>query len=59
LSGCTVGYTHSTSVGEVIKRISDSRYEGVDLYTGAPRVRPDDHPEARVSAAKDLYFVSE
>jgi fructoselysine 3-epimerase len=54
LSCCTLGYTRSTTVEEAIKRIADIGYEGVDLYTGAPHIWPDDYSKAQVNSVKNL-----
>jgi fructoselysine 3-epimerase len=52
LSCCTLGYTRSTTVEEAIKRISDIGYKGVDLYTGAPHLWPDDYSADEIGQLK-------
>jgi fructoselysine 3-epimerase len=43
LSCCTLGYARSTSLEEAIGRIAKIGYKGVDLYTGAPHLFPEDY----------------
>jgi fructoselysine 3-epimerase len=53
LSCCTLGYVRSTSLEDAIGRIAKLGYKGVDLYTGAPHLLPEDYSReerAEVSA---------
>jgi fructoselysine 3-epimerase len=54
LSCCTLGYVRSAPLEEAIRRVSRMGYEGVDLYTGAPHLLPEDYPRVERGRVKKL-----
>jgi fructoselysine 3-epimerase len=54
LSCCTLGYNRTTSLEESIRRIARLGYKGVDLYTGAPHLWPEDYPHDERMRVKKL-----
>lgn len=43
LSCCTLGYVRSATLEDAISRIANLGYTGVDFYTGAPHLLPEDY----------------
>lgn len=54
LSCCTLGYVRSTSLEEAIRRIAKIGYKGVDLYTGAPHLLPEDYSKSERANVRKL-----
>ena len=54
LSACTLGYNRQTTLEEAVRRIANTGYKAVDLYTGAPHAWPQDFKKDERDSLKRL-----
>ena len=54
LSCCTLAYIVSTPLDEAVRRIAETGYKGLDIYTGAPHLYPPHYSGEERRAVKNL-----